>query len=229
MLAFIRSLNFQPLVVSLRPPITALRSPSSIRSSSALCASVRPSLDDIERISKGQKAKKRGVGSRAVPHRLNEQERKEWDIAKTRGFVSLRGTGWRDKRGDSPLANIYRNYCDCRNQLCISVKRGIFIDDKNTIGDEVIIDFSPLRKIDVQSEAATVLGLLESASKYDSLTCIANNSDIEGLGYEDDDGFDMPVLGKHCYHSSLTTLLAILQNTNTTSITTSPLISLCSH
>ena len=31
----------------------------------------RPSLDDIERISKGQAAKSRGVGSRQVPHRLN--------------------------------------------------------------------------------------------------------------------------------------------------------------
>lgn len=31
----------------------------------------RPSLDDIERISKGLAAKTRGVGSRQVPHRLN--------------------------------------------------------------------------------------------------------------------------------------------------------------
>lgn len=194
MLSMIRSFHHQSQITTLRSSIGALSSAIQNRCSSALCASVRPSLDDIERISKGQKAKKRGVGSRAVPHRLNEQERKEWDIAKTRGFVSLRGTGWRDKRGDSPLANIYRNYCDCRNQLCISVKRGIFIDDNNTVGDEVIIDFSPLRKIDVQTEAASILGLLESANKYDSLQSIANNSDIEGLGYEDDDGFEMSVL-----------------------------------
>ena len=40
--------------------------------------SIRPSLDDVERISKGQAAKRRGTGSRAVPHRLNEMERKEW-------------------------------------------------------------------------------------------------------------------------------------------------------
>jgi hypothetical protein len=33
-----------------------------------------------ERISKGQAAKKRGTGSRGVPHRLNEAERKEWDL-----------------------------------------------------------------------------------------------------------------------------------------------------
>jgi hypothetical protein len=69
----------------------------------------RPSLDDVERISYGQAAKKRGVGSRSVPHRLNASERKEWELAKKRAFVLLRGTGWRKERGDSPLANIYRN------------------------------------------------------------------------------------------------------------------------
>ena len=110
-------------------------------------SSVRPTIDDIEKISRGQAAKKRGTGSRAVPHRLNEKERIEFDLAKKRRYVSLRGTGWRAERGDSPLANIYRNYCDAMNQPCISVRRGIFIDDEEkTLGDEVIIDFSPLRK-----------------------------------------------------------------------------------
>lgn len=36
----------------------------------------RPSLDDVERLSRGQAAKKRGTGSRGVCHRLNESERK---------------------------------------------------------------------------------------------------------------------------------------------------------
>lgn len=36
----------------------------------------RPTLDDVERLSRGQAAKKRGTGSRAVCHRLNELERK---------------------------------------------------------------------------------------------------------------------------------------------------------
>lgn len=39
-------------------------------------ASGRPSLDDVERLSMGQAAKKRGTGSRRVCHRLNESERK---------------------------------------------------------------------------------------------------------------------------------------------------------
>lgn len=39
-------------------------------------SSGRPSLDDVERLSMGQAAKKRGTGSRRVCHRLNEFERK---------------------------------------------------------------------------------------------------------------------------------------------------------
>jgi hypothetical protein len=39
------------------------------------CKFSRPSLDDIERISKGLAATKRGVGSRMVPHRLNNAGR----------------------------------------------------------------------------------------------------------------------------------------------------------
>jgi len=82
------------------------------------CKFSRPSLDDIERISKGLAATKRGVGSRMVPHRLNNAERIEWDLAKSRKFLQLRGTGWRKERGDSPLANIYRNYCDSQAIPC---------------------------------------------------------------------------------------------------------------
>jgi hypothetical protein len=80
---------------------------------------IRPSLDDIERISYGQAAKRRGVGSRAVPHRLNAEERREWVIAKKRRYLALKGSGWRKERGDSPIANIYRNYCDAVGVPCI--------------------------------------------------------------------------------------------------------------
>lgn len=47
------------------------------------------------RLSRGQAAKKRGTGSRAICHRLNEMERKEFELAKKMGFVQLRGTGYR--------------------------------------------------------------------------------------------------------------------------------------
>lgn len=42
----------------------------------------RPSLDDVQRISTGDAARHRGTGSRAVPHRLNAEERKQYDLAK---------------------------------------------------------------------------------------------------------------------------------------------------
>ena len=85
---------------------------------------IRPSIDDVERISKGLAAKKRGTGSRGVPHRLNAEERIEWEIAKKKKYVVLSGSGWRKERGDSPLANIYRQYCDAVDIPCISVRRG---------------------------------------------------------------------------------------------------------
>lgn len=103
----------------------------------------RPSLDDVERISKGQAAKKRGVGSRAVCHRLNEMERKEFDLAKKLGFVQLRGTGYRRERKGSPLANIHRQLCDAMARPCIEIHRGLGADAVNA----VVVDVSPLRPV----------------------------------------------------------------------------------
>ena len=132
MLLTYRLFVFMGLLIATTMALRAARGVSKVSSSMVLAArksTVRPSLDDIDRISRGHAAKKRGTGSRAVPHRLNEKERIEFDLAKKRNFVSLRGTGWRAERGDSPLANIYRNYCDAVNQPCISVRRGIFINE----------------------------------------------------------------------------------------------------
>jgi hypothetical protein len=106
-------------------------------------AAGRPSLDDVERISKGQAAKRRGVGSRAVCHRLNEMERKEFDLAKKLGFVQLRGTGYRRERKGSPLANIHRQLCDALARPCIEIHRGLGTD----ASDEVVVDLSPLRPL----------------------------------------------------------------------------------
>ncbi len=103
----------------------------------------RPSLDDVERISKGQAAKRRGVGSRAVCHRLNEMERKEFELAKKLGFVQLRGTGYRRERKGSPLANIHRQLCDALARPCIEIHRGLGTDAV----DEVVVDLSPLRPL----------------------------------------------------------------------------------
>jgi len=42
----------------------------------------RPTLDDVERTSKGQGAKARGTGSRRIPQRLSAEERRQYNIAK---------------------------------------------------------------------------------------------------------------------------------------------------
>lgn len=138
---------------------------------------VRPSLDDVERISKGQAAKKRGTGSRGVPHRLNEAERKEWDLAKKRRFLLLRGSGWRKERGDSPLANIYRQFCDSQDILCVTVSRGI----GNPPIDEVIIDFSPLRIKDIASIAKDCTA---EAALLPSFQSVIDNSNVDLLGWD---------------------------------------------
>jgi len=103
----------------------------------------RPSLDDVERLSHGQAAKKRGTGSRNICHRLNEMERKEFDLAKKMGFVQLRGTGYRRERKGSPLANIHRQLCDALGRPCIEVHRGLGTDAT----DEVVVDLSPYRPV----------------------------------------------------------------------------------
>lgn len=42
----------------------------------------RPSIDDVDRLSRGEAAKIRGTGSRDIPHRLNAEERPSYESAK---------------------------------------------------------------------------------------------------------------------------------------------------
>lgn len=137
-------------------------------------SSVRPSLDDVERISRGQAAKKRGTGSRNVPHRLNEMERKEWDLAKKRRYLLVRGTGWRKERGDSPLLNIYRQLCDALEIPSISVQRGVQEPGESEPLDIVHIDFSPLRTLDVQEVMRSLRH--EASGTYTSFISMDDNS-----------------------------------------------------
>ena len=101
----------------------------------------RPTIQDVERISWGKPAKKKGTGSRGVPHRLNhEEERKLFDQARKKGFLEVAGSGWRSQRRDAPLLNTYRSLCDARGQVCIVLHKG------NTgLDDELVVDLSPLR------------------------------------------------------------------------------------
>jgi hypothetical protein len=72
----------------------------------------RPTVDDVDRISWGKPAKKKTTGSRGVPHRLNEEERKLYDFARQKGFLEVPGSGWRKERRGAPLLNTYRNWYD---------------------------------------------------------------------------------------------------------------------
>jgi len=101
----------------------------------------RISRDDVERLSRGQPAKKKGYGSRRVPHRLNENERSSFERAVKYGFVTLDGTGYRRGRKGSPLANIHRQWCDSRAkpQIILCKATG------GRMLDNVIIDLSTLR------------------------------------------------------------------------------------
>lgn len=101
----------------------------------------RPSLDDVERLSYGKAARKRGTGSKYVCHRLNQEERKLYELAKNAGYLSVRGTAYRKERKGSPLCNTFRQRCDALEELCI-------ILEKRAQGDKLLIDFSTLRVSD---------------------------------------------------------------------------------
>ena len=109
----------------------------------------RPTTDDVDRISWGKPAKKKSTGSRGVPHRLNEDERILYDMARRKGFVEIGGSGWRKQRRGAPLVNTYRNWCDAR-----AVPAIYLFKNKDGI-DEVVLDLSPLRVPELFLEVAT--------------------------------------------------------------------------
>jgi hypothetical protein len=102
---------------TMRPQITAVRccavpDLTTLVRPSAATEVWRPTTDDVDRISWGRPAKKKGTGSRGVPHRLNSDERVLYDLARRKGFLEISGSGWRKQRSDAPLANTYRSWCD---------------------------------------------------------------------------------------------------------------------
>ena len=177
-----------------RKMVTRLKSHGCI---DAYMSPARPSLDDVERISKGLAAKKRGVGSRQVPHRLNEDERKEWDLSKKRKFLILRGTGYRRERGDAPLANIYRNLCDAKAIPCISIvkKLGISITsggnaaENQTLEDIVTVDFSTLRTTEIKH---LVKLCLSKCSTNEHISFSGDETDTADIKRENGDSQILP-------------------------------------
>lgn len=130
----------------------------------------RPSLEDVERISQGLAAKSRGVGSRAVCHRLNQEERKVYELAKRLGYLAVKGTGYRKERKGSPLINTFRQWCDARGVCFVRLEKqggsSSHSHDTNPtntsssgLSDTVIIDLSPLRIRDDSSIVDEVLAL----------------------------------------------------------------------
>lgn len=143
----------------------------------------RPSVDDVERISWGKPAKKKGVGSRGVPHRLNNDERLKFDLALQRGFVEIDGSGWRSQRRDSPLSNTYRSYCDAKAQPVIALHK-----DSEGI-DNILVDLSPLRTPeDFASIAQTCAETMDtSGAGFPAATVVAEGA-LPDLELEEQSG-----------------------------------------
>ena len=134
----------------------------------------RPHLDDVERLSYGKGAKKqRGTGSKYHCHRLNQEERKLFELAKKKScgsgssngfyssFLTVRGNGYRKNRKGSPLHNIFRQRCDALEELCVIVEKrssGSGLSD----GDRLVIDFSTLR---VRNDTKFISMILENVLK----------------------------------------------------------------
>lgn len=107
----------------------------------------RPSRDDVERISWGKPSKRKGVGSRGVPHRLNNDERLLYDMAKRKGWLEIEGSGWRSERREAPIVNTWRNWCDAL------ARPSIVLHKPRTL----CVDLSPLRHPAVFDELADLL------------------------------------------------------------------------
>lgn len=103
----------------------------------------RPSLDDVERLSRGNSAKVRGTGSRAICHRLNRDERRQYEIAKKVGYLQTRYSGYRKERRGSPVLNTHRQYCDAVGAACVRI-------EKHDNFEKIVVDLSPLRVENMQ-------------------------------------------------------------------------------
>ena len=104
--------------------------------------------DDVERLSRGQPARQKGRGSRAVPHRLNEEERGEFERSERRGYLRLEGTGYRRERKGSPLANSWRQRNDSRAKPTLVMMKATGRDLKGgrDVTDTVCVDWSTMRE-----------------------------------------------------------------------------------
>ena len=75
-------------------------------------------------------------------------------------FLTLKGSGYRAERKGSPLANIYRQWCDASCIPCILIEQGLGSNPDDT----VLVDFSPLRRPEVS----------QVRSRTSSLSCLSD-------------------------------------------------------
>eukprot|EP00958_Prasinococcus_capsulatus_P022998 scaffold3319_cov427-Prasinococcus_capsulatus_cf.AAC.27 len=73
------------------------------------------------------------------------------------GFLVLKGWGWRKERKGSPLRNIFRQYCDARNVVCVTILQA------PDGADTVEVDTSTLRlcgveEAQIREEIARTMG-----------------------------------------------------------------------
>jgi hypothetical protein len=136
----------------------------------------RPAREDVDRISRGQAARHRGTGSRAVPHRLNTDERRLYDIALRKNFLELAGGGNRRERKGSPLANTFRMWCD-------ALARPSIVLHKMPDGrDKIVVDLATLRAgVDEARDVMSVVQTIRDVAR----TSGAVVSDDEGLSGEE--------------------------------------------
>lgn len=111
----------------------------------------RPTVDDVERASRGDRTKAMGVVEREAPYRLTRDEREAWDRAKRRGGDNGKGYGgggvleMRSTQRDPlaphrhPLVNTHRLYCDAKRALFV------LVEQDNEGRDEIVCDLSTLR------------------------------------------------------------------------------------
>lgn len=116
-------------------------------------------MNDVDRLSKGGAAKRRGTGSFHIPHRLNSDERPVYEAAKKKGFLQVRGTGYRKGRKGHPLPNIYRQWCDAKGQPCIIIEQ----DATGGSRDVVVLDLGPLRSSSLAWAVDASTSLAEAA------------------------------------------------------------------
>jgi hypothetical protein len=133
----------------------------------------RPTQDDVERLGRGEGARRRGTGSFHIPHRLAAGERPVYDAAKDKGFLAVRGSGVRSAHAKRahPLPNLFRQLCDARGAPCIVIEKatsglgsgsdGSGRGNDGEASDVVVVDLAPLRRLDTAAAAARVCDLAE--------------------------------------------------------------------